>query len=384
MLMTKIQRFSTVFCLLSILSALAGSIVQAQTRETAQPKEVLEKLPARNKAAVADVYQAASSARALIEQSRLSGDHEQAREAQRIISPWWNQSSAPVAVVLLQATIEQYLHDFTQAKTTLKRALANASATGLERQQALLTLVSLEKLAGRYADAQRSCQQMRRNEAGVAGTITYSAICQAQIDLLLGKEQPSLNLIQQAQTLIQTPAVKSWLMAIEADHLARQGFDEKANAVYASSVQLYSDAVTRIDLADQYLRAKQPKAALAVLQPSGEPELIRIAYAQQQLGQSAWEQTRDQIARQFANQDSAGVKPAVHARERALFFLWLNKDLKKAGEFALLNLKTQREPIDWWIAQEVFAAMADKNTLASLKAELTTSGLRDKRLAKLQ
>jgi tetratricopeptide (TPR) repeat protein len=372
--MTKTQKFSYQACLCALLTLVwVGSAA-------AQSSQVIETLPARSKILGNDAASAAARAQALIEQSRLSGEHELARQAQMTLSAWWNQTDAPAQIVLLQATIEQYLHEFTQAKATLQRLIKMPQATGLQRQQALLTLAALEKLAGQYQSARGFCLQMKIDETLSSSIVPFSAMCVAELDLLQGRDSPALGTINKALQQVQAPALRAWLLSMKAEHIARQGFAEKAIAQYVQIMRLHSDTVTRIELADLYLKTKQPQLALAILQPSGEPELLRIALAQRQSGLAAWTQTKDRLAKQFAAQDLSRVSETIHARERALFYWWLDDNLIKAGHFAKLNLQTQRESIDWWIAQEVFSALGQRSVLADLKAQQKATGLRDQRL----
>ncbi len=377
--MKKIQKFSCKAGVCTLLTFLFWVSSAA-----AQSSQVIETLPARVKANSNDAASAATRAQQLIEQSRVSGEHELARQAQRILSPWWNQADAPVQIVLLQATIEQYLHEFTQAKTTLARLIKLPQATGVQRQQALLTLASLEKLAGQYQLARRYCLQMKADEAPDSKVVPFSALCAAELDLLIGRPDPAIGTIEKAlkqlQAQAQVPSVKAWLLSMLAEHAARQGYQTKAIEQYVQILKSHSDTVTRIELADLYLKAKQPQRALALLQPSGEPELLRIALAQRQAGLGAWTQTKDRLAKQFASQDLSQVSEAVHARERALYYWWLDDNLTKASQFASLNLQTQRESVDWWIAQEVFAALGDQKALANLREQQKATGLRDQRL----
>jgi hypothetical protein len=91
---------------------------------------------------------------------------------------WPDANAAPDDVLLLRATLEQYLHEFDAAVAHLRLLLARP---GSERQsQAWLTLATVLRVQGRYAESDAACRQ-------VAGAEIYQAACLAENAALRGE-----------------------------------------------------------------------------------------------------------------------------------------------------------------------------------------------------
>ncbi len=146
--------------------------------------EVLQEVPSLADPAVADMrarrreFDAAphaetalALARAYIDYSRQIGDAHYAGYAEAIIAPWTAQASPPAEVLLTQATILQYRHEFAPARALLERALHDSPRNA----QAWLTSATLYMVQGDYAAAAKACSQVT-NTAGLQLGVVCTSI----------------------------------------------------------------------------------------------------------------------------------------------------------------------------------------------------------------
>src|SRR4051794_40398806 len=119
-----------------LLSIVVGALAMAGARgEPLMPKhddEVVETLPASGsraeerrwrRDAAADPAQAVALARRRLAQARAQGDPRHAGQALAALRAWPDAATAPDDVLLMRATIEQYLHEFDEAAAHLERLL---------------------------------------------------------------------------------------------------------------------------------------------------------------------------------------------------------------------------------------------------------------------
>jgi hypothetical protein len=74
----------------------------------------------------------------------------------------------------------------------------------------------------------------------------------------------------------------------------------------------------------------------------------------------------------------------THAREGAMFALWIDKSPRRALDLARENVKHQREPLDILVLAHAAAAAQDEVALRDVAALTAAMGLRDKRVDALQ
>ena len=149
------------------IAAPAGAAPITPTRDD----EVIEVLPAsagnrgedrdlrkRLAARPDDAKLETAVARRYLEQARESGDPRRAGLALAALRAWPDPNASPDEVLLLRATLEQYLHEFDAAVDHLRLLLARP---GSERQsQAWLTLATVLRVQGRYAESDAACRQV--------------------------------------------------------------------------------------------------------------------------------------------------------------------------------------------------------------------------------
>ncbi len=145
----------------------------------ASDDEVIEVLPAvpggraeqkRLRKALAeqprDVALALTVARRYLEQAHESGDPRFAGMAMAAIEPWSDEATMPDDLLMMRATVQQYLHQFDDSVRILERLLARPSGKG--QSQAWLTLATVRRVQGRYADSDAACTQLAQTGAALA------------------------------------------------------------------------------------------------------------------------------------------------------------------------------------------------------------------------
>jgi tetratricopeptide (TPR) repeat protein len=343
-----------------------------------------------------------TTAAQLIHLSRTSGDPRYLGRAQSTLSTFWDSPKAPIRAIILQASIEQSRHEFDVAKRTLMRAISlgttptlNQSGERVEQQrthlaQAWLTLATLERVAGDYPEALKACLQVTGLQVSF-----YGNACQLETQSHLGEHATAVTgLRSMAQQLEQNPsspnasaANQSWLWSLIGEAHERAGQDVLAAKAYEKSIAVQPDIYTVIAAADLALRQSQNIAtnankAIAMLAKVNETDsvLIRKALALKRLNDSQWKLIAADLAERFNQIKNRGDDPKAHAREQALFELWLNDNSAESLRFSLVNLDRQRESIDWFISLQAAAKQADQKTLLELKNRLKKTKLVDARL----
>jgi tetratricopeptide (TPR) repeat protein len=336
--------------------------------------QVLVKLAPRLKAVtMTDPEQVLDAAQQAIMLARSTSDPRHLGHAQALLGPWWGRPDAPVRAVVLQATVEQAQHRFAQARVSLNRVVSQDP----NHAQAWLTLATLDRLEGRYAEAARACERVEQ-----AGAVLYARICQAEISSMLGRHANAQAAFQQLKDQAPDLGVQAWIYSLLGEAQSRAGQATSAQQSLATSLRLAPDTYSSIALADLLLQAGQAQRALDVLkaEPLSDAVLMRRALARRQNNDSRWQQDLAELEQRFASARLRGDDQRLHARELAWAALHLQDNPQAAQRQALINLKLQKEPIDWWLALRSTRTVADAATWKTLRAELIRSGLRDARL----
>lgn len=325
--------------------------------------------------AAATPQAAAQAAQQAITQARDTADPRYLGRAQGVLAPWWDKPDAPAALAVLQATVQQGRHEFAAARATLERALKRDPS----QAQGWLTLATLERVAGRYAQALVACRQVAS-----AGAALYAAACELETTSLQGRHDEARRGLQALALQAPDRSTRAWLTSLLAESEERAGRDAAALAAYQASLALAPDGYTALAAADLLLRTGQAAAALKPLdgQPASDAVLLRRARALKAMNDPRWQALATELRERFAALDARGDDPATHARERAMAALWLDGDGAAALAAAQLNLTLQKEPLDWWLALRSAERAKQPGELARLKDALAATGLRDARLVR--
>jgi tetratricopeptide (TPR) repeat protein len=367
---------------LAMLTAIAshGATYAASVREV-RPQgdaEIIEVLAAKTKTKPASIEEAIYQAKIALQSSRELQDPRYLGRARALLNPWWGKVDASQEVLVLQATVEQSLHLFADARKTL--AILTTKFPG--NLQAWLTLASLDRLAGKYASALNSCERAASSSASGIAKI-YADFCASDIQCHLRNEATSFrSLLIHLKRQRLNSEVLSWGYSLLAECEERTGEAEKALDAYRTSLALAPDNYTAISYVDALLRNKQAEKAMQVLGtlPKSDSVQLRIAHSMRMRNIAQWKLIHSDLLQRFAESISRGDDPRLHSRERAYAALWLSDDPKEALAQASLNIESQKEVIDWVLLFESLEKANDKAALRRYSTLLEITAVRDKRL----
>ena len=152
---------------LLVAAGTANAVPITPTRDD----EVIEVLPAtsasrsedrasrkRLAARPQDAGLAVSVARRYLEQAHVTGDPRYVGLALAGLAPWPDPATAPPEVLLMRATLQQYLHEFDASVASLRALLARPS--GERNAQAWLTLATVLRVQGKYSESDAACRRV--------------------------------------------------------------------------------------------------------------------------------------------------------------------------------------------------------------------------------
>ena len=290
---------------------------------------------------------ALQAAKRYLDQARSSGDPRFAGMALSAIAGWTDASTMPDDILLMRATLQQYLHDFDGSAGNLQRLVARP--TGAANPQAWLTLATVRRVQGRYVESDAACAQVAR-----AGAALHSNACAAENLALRGEVDRARQVFGSLLASRQPPQTQAWLTTSLAELEQRAGRPALAEAVFRRAIALDPDPYTLLDLADLLIEQQRPGEALALLrdQVRSDPVLLRLAIAGTQArapsAPADVAEMRDRIALANERPDAK----VLHGREQAMFALAIDHDAAHALELARGNVVGQREPLDFLVYAE--------------------------------
>jgi len=321
-----------------------------------------------------DPQRAALLASRYMAQARELGDPRLAGQAMAALQAWPDPATAPAEVLLMQATVQQYLHDFEGSAKLLERLLARNP----QQPQAWLTLATVRRVQGRYADSDRACTRL-----AVLGAALYATACLAENEGLRGEFDPAR---QRLQRLLADPRLdagtRSWLLTSLAELEDRAGQGEAAEAAFKAALAARVDAYSLIAYADFLIGQHRENDALNLLrsQPRTDAMLLRLAMAGTRIKAPQATEDAREMRERIAQANLRPEAQTVHGREQAMFALWVDADAQRAVVLARGNVRLQREPIDLLVLAQ--AAVAAQQPPARIEAARLSKemGLHDRRL----
>lgn len=336
----------------------------------------LAELRQRAAADARDVRAADALARAFVDYGRTVGDARYAGYAEATIAPWLARGDAPPALLVTQATILQYRHDFDAARGLLERAVALDPSLG----QAWLTLASLDLVQGRPAQAAVHCGRIGRHGNGALATTA----CQASVRMATGEAAQAQALLARLEG-DDAPAVqRAWIAGLVAEAAERQGRWDAAEAAYRRGLAATpGDNFLLVAYADLLLDRDRPREVIALLAEAVDADTayLRVVIAHAALRTPDAARHRWTMAARLAAYAQRGDTTA--GREEARFHLALTGDASAALEAAQRNFRTQREAAD--VRLLLAAALAADQPAAARPALefLAQTKLADPRVAAL-
>src|SRR5437763_3602534 len=239
---------------IACLCALAVHSARAEPLVPRSDDEVVETLPAaagraedrrlrREWAAHPDdPARAVALSRRHLEQARSQGDPRHAGQALAALRTWPDAAVAPDEVLLMRATIEQYLHDFDGAAAHLQQLVQRRP----QHAQAWLTLATVRRVHGRYGESDRACAAV----AG-AGAVLHGRACAAENIGLRGDTERARQVLRGLLATPRLPAASSaWLLTTLAELEVRAGRVADADAAYRAALAADADGYTALAYAD--------------------------------------------------------------------------------------------------------------------------------------
>jgi Tfp pilus assembly protein PilF len=347
--------------------------------------EILQDVPSRTDPVVASMMSlrkaldaapddrgaALQLANAYMEYGRQVGDARYAGYAEAVIAPWMSKPSPAAAVMVLQATILQYRHQFLEARELLQRSLKIDSHNG----QAWLTLATLDMVQGAYPVAEKDCAKVTAY-AGLA----LGLACSANVRMYLGQAAQGLQILDGALKLAPnaSAATQAWISGLMAEAAERLGDWPLAEARYRQALALEpQDNFLLVAFADFLLDRGRAPEVLTLLENHAQSDtaFLRIALAHSALHSSdaaryVWIMGARFEALAFRGADYFG-------REQARFALELQHDPQRALEMAQRNWQLQRAPWDARVLLEAAVAAQAPNASAQVLAFLKQTQLQD-------
>ncbi|MEO6364088.1 MAG: hypothetical protein ABIO71_12720 [Caldimonas sp.] len=353
--------------------------------------EVVEVLPAsanrgeerqmrkRLAAQPADAPLAVSVARRYLEQARESGDPRPAGLAMAALRAWPDAAAAPPEVLLVRATLQQYLHEFDAAVASLRQLLSRGAVEG--RSQAWLTLATVLRVQGRYAESDAACR-----EVGLSGNALYGSACLAENSALRGEVAVARQSLQKLLADPRLPeAARGWLLTSLAELEERDGRADAADAAYRGVLRLGPDSYASVAYADFLIAQKRPSEAIAALKGATRSDavVLRLAIAETMSTASHGVVPGRDVVEMRERIALANERPEArifHGREQAMFALLVDRDAERALSLARGNVTRQREPLDLLVLAQAARASGEPAAIAEAKRLKASQGLHDRRI----
>ena len=367
-----------------------ASLAQATPIVPTSDAEVIETLPAvagnraeerqikRDLAASPqDAKLAAAASRHYLEQAHELGDPRFAGRALAALQAWPEPATAPTEVLLMQATVQQYLHEFDPAARKLELLLKRDP----REAQAWLTLATVRRVQGRYGESDAACAALGRLGAGV-----YGVACQAENDGLRGHYDTARAALNRLLTTPRLPvATRGWLLTTLAEMEARSGHAIEAEVAYRGALEAEADSYTAMSYADFLIERGRDADALAQLkgQRRTDAMLLRLAIAGTRANAPEAARDAQEMRERIALANERPDAKIFHAREQAMFALWVDKQAPRALTLARSNVTQQREPLDLLVLAQAARAAGEPAVLRETGKLLNEMGLRDQRIAAL-
>jgi hypothetical protein len=377
-----------IVCTLFGVLAMSAVPVRAAPIAPTQDDEVIEVLPAarggrteERRLRVLLAQQPRDPALALgiatryLAQAHEFGDPRFAGMAMSALEGWMDDATMPEGVLMMRATLQQYLHEFDASVRSLQVLLTRPSAQ--PRPQAWLTLATVKRVQGRYADSDAACKQVAASGAGL-----HADACLAENAALRGdvaRARAAFNaLLASAGNTVSTQA---WLTTSLAELEQRAGRAGAADAAYRAALKLEPDPYTTLSYADLLIEQQRPAEALALLKtlPRSDAVLLRLAIAGTQGKRASAAADAAEMRERIALANERPDAKLFHGREQAMFALWVDRQPERALELARGNVVRQREPIDLLVLAQAARASGREEALQEAKRLMTQMGLRDQR-----
>ncbi len=381
-MMTPSFPLAAVLCL-----ALGAALSHAAVVTPKSDAEVIETLPSTSGTRTEDrklrrqwaadpnnATLAVELSRRYLAQARSNGDPRFAGQALAALRGWTDPASSPDEVLLMQATLQQYLHEFDASAHLLELLVKRQP----QHPQAWLTLATVRRVQGRYAASDAACAGLAAGGGGL-----HARACQAENQSLRGEfERARATLNELLATPRLPPETQNWLLTTLAEVETRSGRVGPAEASFQAALAAHADSYTSLSYTDFLFEQQRFADALAQLkgQPRTDAVLLRLAMLGTRLKSADGARDAREVRERMALAAQRPDARTTHAREQAMFSLWVDGNPGRALELARINVRQQREPLDvLLLAQTARAANSSAGVQDAAKVR-NEMGLRDSRL----
>jgi tetratricopeptide (TPR) repeat protein len=323
-----------------------------------------------------DARLAVTVARRDLDRAREAGDPRFAGLALAALRLWPDAATAPGEVLLMRATLQQYLHEFDNSVASLRQLLARPG--GDRMAQAWLTLATVLRVQGRYAESDAACQRV-----ALAGAQLHSSACLAENAGLRGDVATARRALQRLLADPRLPpATRGWLLTSLAELEQRDGRVAAADAAFKAVLRLGPDSYAAVSYADFLIDERRPSEALAVLKDETRTDAVLLRLAIAGTRASAPTAARD-VADMRERIVLANERPDAqkfHGREQAMFALYVDRDAARALALARGDVGQQREALDVLVLAEAARANGDRSVIDEARRLKASLGLHDRRL----
>ncbi len=349
-------------------------------------------------------------ARADIQRARALSDPRYLGRAQATLGHWWKLEEPPPDVLLLRATIEQSLHDFSAARADLDRLIALRP----DDAQAHLTRAVVATVTADYGAARQSCDAVARLapplvavacRAPLAALAGHADAASAELAAAVAPPAPPFGgAARRAQGPARdptappfggaargaqgpardrraAPALRGWALTTLAELAIQRGDEPRAAEHLRLALALDpEDAYARAALADVLLEPHDPAAASELLAGREQIDnlLVRRAIAEARAHGPEAAALAKRMHERIAAAAERGDR--VHQREEAMFVLAVDLDARRAVRIARANWDVQKELADARILAEAAAEARDASAAAPVIAWARATGVHDARL----
>ena len=375
------------------MAALWCPVLEAAPYRPTDDRMVLERLPTRptdpvqrelrelrkaHEAAPGEVGPAVTLARRYFSLALETGDLRYVGYAEAALSAWRRPGAAvPVDVLVIQAQLAQYRHEFPAALKLLDSAIA----ADPRNVRAHAWRAAVNMVLAQYDAVRPDCNRLRELKDPL-----LAAGCTAYLDATLGKAGPAYDALSaqlKAQPEVR-PTLRQWTLTVLAEIARRKGDPAAAEAHYRAALQL--------DDSDQYLLAAYSELLahqrrwqdIVVLLRKWERSdilLLQLALAERAIGSPEAKPHAATLRARYA--DAALRGDGYNAQEEAWFRLEFEGDPKGALSLALQNWGIQKEPRDAEIVLAAALAARDPSAARPVLDWMARTGIEDPRLGEL-
>jgi hypothetical protein len=349
---------------IDVLPAIAGSRAEAR-----RLRKQLAQAPLDSALALA-------AAKRYLDQAHELGDPRFAGMAMAAIDAWHDEATMPDDVLMMRATLQQYLHEFDASVASLGKLLARPGS--LLRPQAWLMLATVKRVQGRYGESDRACEQVAQ-----AGAALHSRACLAENAALRGDiDRARLTFTGLLSNSRNPPSTRAWLATSLAELEQRAGNASAAESAFKMALKLDADPYTTLACADLLIEQQRPGEALALLkdQTRSDAVLLRLAIAGAQAGAPSASADAAEMRERIALANERPDAKLFHGREQAMFALVVERDAQRALDLARGDVAHQREPLDLLVYAQAARASGQGAAIEDARQLTRQMGLVDHRI----